>query len=388
MFGWRRRSEGFEWREYVRTTVLVRRRDRQKRVDDAMLAARAKAHEAKDRGVEAGRVGLNFAGEQAAHLGRRAGRSAAAAARLALSGLTLFAASLAQHIPERLRAGPDRPVAPSARPAGAGPAAARQMPRLMPDVARRLPVKPQHVMYASAALAVIYFGGPVLRGEGMVPDLAADISGTAFAPAASLEPTEFSGRAVAVAGDSLRIKGTLVRLAGIDAPEPGQPCFKANGRRWSCGSSARSALARIVRGQRLTCLPAGEDETGRQRATCRAGSIDVAEVLVRSGHVFAASGVVAPYTSAEDEARAQAAGIWQGEAVRPAEWRERAWEEAKRAAPDGCPIKGIVRASSRTYQMPWFEGYDGARPRPERGDRWFCSEDEAREAGFLRAGGA
>ena len=143
-----------------------------------------------------------------------------------------------------------------------------------------------------------------------------------------------------------------------------------------------------MRGQRLTCLPAGEDEAGRQRATCRAGATDVAEEMVRGGHVFAASGMVAPYTSAEDDARSSAAGVWQGEAVRPSEWRERAWEEAKRAAPDGCPIKGIVRASSRTYQMPWSQGYDGARPRPERGDRWFCSEDEAREAGFLLAGGA
>ena len=39
MFGWRRRSEGFEWREYVRTTVLVRRADRQRRIEDVRVAA-------------------------------------------------------------------------------------------------------------------------------------------------------------------------------------------------------------------------------------------------------------------------------------------------------------------------------------------------------------
>ena len=39
MFGWRRRSEGFEWQEYVRTTVLVRRADRQTQIDDVRMAA-------------------------------------------------------------------------------------------------------------------------------------------------------------------------------------------------------------------------------------------------------------------------------------------------------------------------------------------------------------
>ena len=35
MFGWRKRNDGFEWREYVRTTILVRRRNRRERVGEA-----------------------------------------------------------------------------------------------------------------------------------------------------------------------------------------------------------------------------------------------------------------------------------------------------------------------------------------------------------------
>ena len=35
MFGWRKRNDGFEWREYVRTTILARRRDRRERVGRA-----------------------------------------------------------------------------------------------------------------------------------------------------------------------------------------------------------------------------------------------------------------------------------------------------------------------------------------------------------------
>ena len=64
MFGWRRRSEGFEWREYVRTTVLVRRADRQRRIDDARLAALAKVKHARDAGADAGRASVSFAGSQ------------------------------------------------------------------------------------------------------------------------------------------------------------------------------------------------------------------------------------------------------------------------------------------------------------------------------------
>ena len=39
MFGWRTRNVGFEWREYVRTTILVRRKNRRERVGHAAKGA-------------------------------------------------------------------------------------------------------------------------------------------------------------------------------------------------------------------------------------------------------------------------------------------------------------------------------------------------------------
>ena len=36
MLGWRKRNDGFEWREYVRTTILVRRKHRRERVGEAV----------------------------------------------------------------------------------------------------------------------------------------------------------------------------------------------------------------------------------------------------------------------------------------------------------------------------------------------------------------
>src|SRR5262245_18505034 len=39
MFTWRKKPDGFEWHEYIRTTILVRRKARRQKVVDARLAA-------------------------------------------------------------------------------------------------------------------------------------------------------------------------------------------------------------------------------------------------------------------------------------------------------------------------------------------------------------
>ena len=78
-------------------------------------------------------------------------------------------------------------------------------------------------------------------------------------------------------------------------------------------------------------------------------------------------------------------GLWNGEAERPGTYRARTWEEAKRAAPDGCPIKGQVAGGARVYVLPWSPEYGRVRVSRARGDRWFCSEKEAIAAGW-RAG--
>ena len=57
MFGWRRRKDGFEWREYVRTTILVRRKNRRDRVAHAGKAAVQGLKVAGGRGAAAGAKG-------------------------------------------------------------------------------------------------------------------------------------------------------------------------------------------------------------------------------------------------------------------------------------------------------------------------------------------
>lgn len=53
-----------------------------------------------------------------------------------------------------------------------------------------------------------------------------------------------------------------------------------------------------------------------------------------------------------------------------------------------CAIKGNVSINSgeRIYHVPGQDYYAGTVIRPEYGERWFCSEAEARQAGWRKAG--
>lgn len=54
----------------------------------------------------------------------------------------------------------------------------------------------------------------------------------------------------------------------------------------------------------------------------------------------------------------------------------------------GCNIKGNVSIASgeRIYHVPGQRYYAATVIRPEYGERWFCSEAEARSAGWRRSG--
>ena len=53
----------------------------------------------------------------------------------------------------------------------------------------------------------------------------------------------------------------------------------------------------------------------------------------------------------------------------------------------GCAIKGNVSINSgeRIYHVPGQEFYDETRISFRHGERWFCSEAEARQAGWRKA---
>ena len=67
-----------------------------------------------------------------------------------------------------------------------------------------------------------------------------------------------SGPARVVDGDTLEVRGTRVRLHGIDAPESKQRCRSAE-RTWPCGHEATRAVARRIGSRTVACEERDQD---------------------------------------------------------------------------------------------------------------------------------
>ena len=112
---------------------------------------------------------------------------------------------------------------------------------------------------------------------------------------------------------------------------------------------------------------------------------DINQFMVESGNAWAYVKYSTKYVSVEADARALKIGIGQG-ATQPAwEYRKAQWQVAEFVAPAGCAIKGNVSKQGRVYHLPWSAWYDKVKIDETRGERWFCSEDEALQAGWRPA---
>ena len=60
---------------------------------------------------------------------------------------------------------------------------------------------------------------------------------------------------------------------------------------------------------------------------------------------------------------------------------------APQSAPGGCAIKGNISGNGRIYHLPGSRSYEKTRIDTAKGERWFCSEGEARAAGWRAARG-
>ena len=197
-----------------------------------------------------------------------------------------------------------------------------------------------------------------------------------------------SGPARIIDGDTLEVRGARVRLHGIDAPERTQRCRTA-GRVWSCGREATSALAQQIGSRPVACSRLDQDRYGRVVAVCRAGGEDVNAWMVAAGWAFAYRQYSLRYVAEEMAAKAARRGVWRGDVVAPWDWRrgERIVGTETTVVRGGrCSIKGnISRGGERIYHVLGGRFYDQTRIDTSRGERWFCSEAEARAAGWRRA---
>lgn len=223
-------------------------------------------------------------------------------------------------------------------------------------------------------------------------------------------------------GDTINVRlssGIInVRLGSIDAPEYDQ----------SGGAEATAALAQRLSGRQVELEVESQDQYERLVAIVYLGGENLNSWLVQQGHAWAYRQYLSDprYCVWEADARLHRRGLWSapaGSQKAPWEWRRSRDEGRQRfaftnyqretvancvnsmrrgeARDDAivqpffgipapavespaatCRIKGNISESGRIYHVPGSEWYERTQINPAKGERWFCTEAEAKAAGW------
>jgi endonuclease YncB( thermonuclease family) len=117
-----------------------------------------------------------------------------------------------------------------------------------------------------------------------VPTLPPIVQSPAVAPAPPAQT--LSGIARVIEGDTIEVRGTHIRLNGIDAPESKQTC-EANGQAYACGQQATEALIVLLGARPIECTERSRDRYRRIVATCHVDSTDIGAWMVEHGWAVA-----------------------------------------------------------------------------------------------------
>jgi endonuclease YncB( thermonuclease family) len=214
-------------------------------------------------------------------------------------------------------------------------------------------------------------------------------------------------------GGTIELTDATYRLDGIDAPAFDQLCIDDHADSWTCGVEARDQLASLIGGREVHCEDLGTDATTKNRhvgiCTVEGETVSLNQLLVRQGFAlnFEPS---AKGRFREDEAGAKdnRRGLWKGCFAAPQEFRGgkkdgallggscRADKDSEirevlfpeyPAMPPGCSVKGKFALRARVTGNVGIYHLQACRSYPAltKPDRWFCSEDDAKAAGFRKA---
>ncbi|MEN8196839.1 MAG: hypothetical protein ABFS30_10045, partial [Pseudomonadota bacterium] len=87
---------------------------------------------------------------------------------------------------------------------------------------------------------------------------------------------EVSGLAEVRSGNEIALDGAVVRLFGLQAPDPDERCDLSEGQ-YRCGIVAWAELVRLADGRDLSCDIESRTTEGQMVATCYLGETDVNE---------------------------------------------------------------------------------------------------------------
>lgn len=170
-------------------------------------------------------------------------------------------------------------------------------------------------------------------------------------------------------GDTFDTKdGLRIRLASIDAPEYPKNCYSLQ---------SKNRLEYLIIGKEIVMEDVGKDNFGRTVAFVFSNDLLINKSMVSEGYASVSDKDDSKYshdlTVAQDESQKAKRGIW-----------SEACQTQKNA---NCVIKGNYRTDNKTrlYHTPDCYNYDKISVNLDEKDQWFCTEDEARNAGFTKS---
>lgn len=170
-------------------------------------------------------------------------------------------------------------------------------------------------------------------------------------------------------GDTVVLEGkSRVRLRFIDAPEKGL-----------CGyEEAAKLLETLVMGKSVRIEETIPDQFGRGMALVYVGNTLVNKEMLKSGWVrfhHDNASVTEELKDVVAKAKAEGRGIYT------------ACHSTDTPDKENCVIKGNIDDNStrRNYYLPTCAQYKFTIVEKDMGENWFCTEAEARKAGFTKA---
>lgn len=170
-------------------------------------------------------------------------------------------------------------------------------------------------------------------------------------------------------GDSFKIeRDQTIRLSSLDAPEV----------EYCTGQKSKQYLTKKINGKKVILKELKTDRYGRVMAMVYVRGENVNEYMVKNGlalHIWDTSSQNQILDNANNFARENKLGIFS--------------EECFQAVPPNpkCAIKGniIQDTKSKEYILPECNMYTSSIIEKYKGEEWFCTEAEAKKAGYIKS---
>lgn len=191
-------------------------------------------------------------------------------------------------------------------------------------------------------------------------------------------------------GDTFEIdNGEVVRLIGIDAPEMGK-CY---------GEESQKALARLILDTDVELRKdnIATDRYGRllryvysHNANPKVDSIFVNKEMVEKGYARTLytrdnSKHYLSFAHIENDVEEKERGMWGECEYTTDRVRDNDYTSAE-AEDEECVIKSNVNSKKeKRYFLPGCGNYTRVKVEPHKSEQWFCTEEEATQAGFVKS---